>query len=55
VELSLEIIELVIQNHKVEANRNRDVEQSIYNDAIPLDAGGFGHVTIRIRYRGYSQ
>jgi hypothetical protein len=51
---NLEFIEPGIQNHKVEVYRSKDVQERIYQDTIPLDAGGFHLKVIGIRNPSYS-
>jgi hypothetical protein len=51
---TLEVIEPGIQNHKVEVYRSKDAQERIYQDTIPLDAGGFHLKVMGIRNPGYS-
>lgn len=52
---SLEFIEPGIQNHKVEVYRSKDVQERLYRDTIPLDAGGFHLIVLGIRNPAYSR
>ena len=51
---NLEFIEPGIQNHKVEVYRSKDLQERIYQDTIPLDAGGFHLRVIGMRNPSYS-
>jgi hypothetical protein len=43
-EYNLEFIEPGIQDHKVEVYRSKDAQETVYNDTIPQDHGGFHKV-----------
>lgn len=51
---NLEFIEPGIQNHKVEVYRSKDMQERIYGDTIPMDAGGFHLRVVGIRNPDYS-